>query len=119
MIGPKAVIHIGNLLSNYRNIKKHVGDVPLMTVVKANAYGHGVKPIAQALQEEGVTHFAVFTFEEAVELRDNGIKGEILVFSRINKQYVEQAADLNITLNLSQKEDINILNKVYKKIVGE
>ena len=35
-------------------------------------------PVAQALQDEGVTYFAVFTFEEAKELRENGIKGEIL-----------------------------------------
>lgn len=115
MIGPKAIIHLDRLISNYRNVKKHIGDVPLMTVVKANAYGHGAIPIAQALQEEGVTHFAVFTFEEAVELRDNGIKGEILVFSRINREYVEQASNLNVTLNLSQREDINILKELYKE----
>jgi alanine racemase len=114
MVGPKAIIHLDNLLSNYRNIKKHVVDVPLMTVVKANAYGHGAVPIAQALQDEGVKHFAVFTFEEAVELRDNRIKGDILVFSRINRRYIETADDLNITLNLSQIEDIKILDEIYK-----
>jgi len=114
MIGPKAIIHLENLISNYRNIKNHVGDVPLMTVVKANGYGHGAVPIAQALQDEGVNHFAVFTFEEAIKLRDNGIKGDILVFSRINRQFVEKAADLNITLNLSQKKDIGILKELYQ-----
>ena len=41
MIGPKAIIHLDRLIHNYKEIKKHVGDVPLMTVVKANAYGHG------------------------------------------------------------------------------
>ena len=52
MIGPKAIIHLDRLIHNYHEIKKHVGDVPLMTVVKANGYGHGAGPVAQALQKE-------------------------------------------------------------------
>jgi alanine racemase len=113
MIGPKAIIHLDRLIHNYYEIKKHVGDVPLMTVVKANGYGHGAVPVAQALQKEGVKYFAVFTFEEAKELRENGIKGDILVFGRMNREFVEEVADLNITLNLSQKEDIDILQELF------
>ena len=78
MIGPKAIIHLNRLVHNYHEIKKHVGNVPLMTVVKANGYGHGMAPVAQALQKEGVNFFAVFTIEEAKELRENGITGDIL-----------------------------------------
>ncbi len=115
MIGPKAIIHLDRLLHNYREIKKHVGDVPLMTVVKANGYGHGAIPVAQALQKEGVDFFAVFTFEEAKELRDNGITSDILIFSRMNLEFVEAAADLNITLNISHKEDFDILQDLFQK----
>lgn len=115
MIGPKAIIHLDRLIHNYREIKKHVGDVPLMTVVKANGYGHGAVPIAQALQKEGVKFFAVFTFEEAQELRDNGIIGDILIFSRMNHEFVEAATDLNITLIISHKEDIDILQDLFQR----
>lgn len=115
MIGPKAIIHLDRLIHNYREIKKHIGDVPLMTVVKANGYGHGAIPIAQALQKEGVKFFAVFTFEEAQELRDNGIEGDILVFCRMNREFVEAAADLNITLIISHKEDIDILQDLFQR----
>ncbi len=115
MIGPKAIIHLDRLIHNYREIKKHVGDVPLMTVVKANGYGHGTVPIAQALQKEGANFFAVFTIEEAKELRENGIISEILIFSRMNREFVEDAADLNVTLILSQKEDIEILQELFLK----
>lgn len=115
MIGPKAIIHLDRLIHNYREIKKHVGDAPLMTVVKANAYGHGAVAVAQALQKEGVKFFAVFTFEEAKELRENGIVENILLFSRMDCEFVEGAADLNITLNLSQKEDIDILQELFLK----
>ena len=115
MIGPKAIIHLDRLIHNYHEIKKHVGGVPLMTVVKANGYGHGAVPVAQALQKEGVTFFAVFTFEEAKELRDNGIIGDILIFSRMNLEFVEAAADLNITLIISHKEDIEILLDLFQR----
>jgi len=115
MIGPKAIIHLDRLIHNYHEIKKHVGDVPLMTVVKANGYGHGTVPVAQALQKEGVTFFAVFTIEEAKELRENGIIGDILIFSRMNREFVETAADLNVTLILSQKEDIEILQDLFQR----
>ena len=115
MIGPKAIIHLDRLIHNYHEIKKHVGDVPLMTVVKANGYGHGTIPVAQALQQEGVNFFAVFTIEEAKELRENGILGDILIFSRLNREFVEEAADLNVTLILSQKDDIEILQELFLK----
>ena len=86
MIGPKAIIHLDRLIHNYNEIKRHVGAVPLMTVVKANSYGHGAIPIAQTLQKEGVKYFAVFTFEEAKELRESGIVEKILVFGRMNRE---------------------------------
>jgi alanine racemase len=115
MIGPKAIIHLDRLIHNYREIKKHIGNVPLMTVVKANGYGHGAVPVAQALQKEGANFFAVFTFEEAKELRDNGITSDILIFSRMNLEFVEAAADLNLTLIISHKEDVDILQDLFQR----
>jgi len=114
LIGPKAIIHLNRLAHNYRQIKARVGDVPIMTVVKANGYGHGAVKAAQTLQDEGVKFFAVFTFEEAKELRENGILGNILIFSRMNQEFIEGAADLDFTLILSQKEDIDTLKELYR-----
>lgn len=115
MIGPKAIIHLDRLAHNYQQIKERVGEIPIMTVVKANGYGHGAISVAQTLQKKGVTFFAVFTFEEAKELRENGLTGNILIFSRMNAEFVEAAADLDVSLILSQKDDIEILKELYKK----
>ena len=54
-------------------------DTAVMAVVKADAYGHGAAPVACALQEAGVAHFAVATADEAIVLRRAGIMGEILI----------------------------------------
>ncbi|MEC7848740.1 MAG: alanine racemase, partial [Candidatus Neomarinimicrobiota bacterium] len=59
-IGPKAFIHLDRLRSNLWNIRRHIGERPLLCVVKANGYGHGAIPIAKAISREPGVHFAVF-----------------------------------------------------------
>ena len=49
LLQPKADIHLNHLKQNYLAIKKMVGDAKVMAVIKANAYGHGVIPIAKTL----------------------------------------------------------------------
>ena len=51
----------------------------LMPAVKANAYGHGAVEISKELSRMGIDTFCVASVEEGVELREAGIKGEILV----------------------------------------
>ena len=51
----------------------------LLAVVKADAYGHGAVPVSRAVEKYGIRDFAVATLEEAVELRQAGILGSILV----------------------------------------
>lgn len=81
----------------------------MMAVVKANGYGHGAVECANALAKEGCDYFAVFTFEEAVELRDTGISEDIFVFSRMQPNTFAEAVDRNITLNISHADDVNEL----------
>ena len=56
-----------------------------MIVVKANGYGHGAVNIADFLSKNPAIIFCVFTIDEAVRLRENGIENPILIFSRIHK----------------------------------
>ncbi len=55
-------------------------DVQTIAVVKANAFGHGAGETARTFQEAGADFFAVTTPAEALELREAGITGRILVF---------------------------------------
>lgn len=56
-------------------------DCALMPAVKANAYGHGAALVSKALQEQGIQNFCVASAAEGTKLRQEGIKGEILVLS--------------------------------------
>jgi alanine racemase len=56
----------------------------VLAVVKADAYGHGVVPVARRLQADGVDGFGVALAEEGIELREAGIDRAILVLNGIN-----------------------------------
>ena len=68
-----------NALIHNFNIVKSTAKTRVCAVVKANAYGHGVKIVAPVLQKAGADFFAVSNLEEAIELRDIGITKPILI----------------------------------------
>ncbi|ACY47888.1 alanine racemase [Rhodothermus marinus] len=80
MLHPAFVeIHLGHLRHNLEQVRRRLGPAEPIAVVKADAYGHGLVPVARTLQEAGIRHFAVARLSEAVELREAGITGSILL----------------------------------------
>lgn len=71
-------------------VNKTLGDGFFCPMIKANAYGHNLVLVAQTLEDEGVSHFGVSLIEEAMILREAGIKGEILVFGGFSGQGAKQ-----------------------------
>lgn len=92
---------IGN---NLAAIRDHVR-VPVMGVVKANAYGHGLVPVARYLQAQGVDQLGVAFVEEGIALRKAGITVPILVMGGIFGPQIAQflAHDLGITVSSIDK----------------
>ena len=115
IIGPKAYINLDRCRSNLIAVKKSVGDKKLLCVVKANGYGHGSVQIAKSIANIKNVQFAVFSIDEALELRKVKIKNEILVFSKLQKNNIELAYKENITLNLSSFDDIEHIESFYSK----
>lgn len=73
-------INLSNLKNNIEEIKKIIPqETEIMAIVKANAYGHGIIEISKYLNEIGIQNFAVATLDEGIQLRENGIKGDILI----------------------------------------
>ncbi len=71
-------INLAAIRRNYTTYRKHAS-LPLMAVVKADAYGHGDVEVAHVLQTQGCGDFAVSNIEEAIKIREAGIKGQILI----------------------------------------
>jgi alanine racemase len=76
----RAEIDLAALAHNVTVVRALAPQQALCAVVKANAYGHGAVPMAQALQRLGIDSFGVAFVEEAVALRQAGIVQPILVW---------------------------------------
>ena len=76
-----AEIDLDAIAYNMEQMRKRIGgDAKLIAVVKTDGYGHGAVPIAEMFEEFSyVWGYAVACLEEAVELREHGIKKPVLV----------------------------------------
>src|SRR5688572_26028106 len=97
-------VDLDALTHNLRALRAHAG-VPVMAIVKANAYGHGLVPVGLHLQAQGVERLGVAFLEEGVALRRAGVVVPILVLGGI---FGPQAAaliahDLEITVSSLDK----------------
>ena len=70
-----ADVSLTSLRQNFRTVQKHVGQgVTVCAVVKADAYGHGAVECSRALEGEGAKWLGVTSLDEAIPLRDAGIR---------------------------------------------
>jgi len=77
-----AEISLSALRQNFRGVQQHVGkDVTVCAVVKADAYGHGALECSKALEQEGANWLGVTSLDEAIPLREAGIKARILLMT--------------------------------------
>mgnify|MGYP004557651013 FL=1 len=79
-------------------------DCKMMPAVKANAYGHGASEMAGELQKLGIDAFCVASMEEGIELRRDGIKGEILVLGYTDPAAAKTLLDYQITQTIIDEE---------------
>ncbi len=85
-----AQVDLKALAHNFAAIKNLVApQTKLMTVVKANAYGHGAVPIAQELEKLGTDFLGVACVYEVIELRKYGIK---LPIFNMGPTFIDEAA---------------------------
>lgn len=90
-----------NLRHNVREIAKYKQpETEIMAVVKANGYGHGSVTISKILQSMSIKTFAVASLDEAIELRQANIKGDILILGHtpINNLHLVVKHDLIQTI---------------------
>jgi alanine racemase len=107
-----AEISLANLRQNYRLVQQHVGKgVAICAVVKADAYGHGAIGCAQALEEEGAHWFGVTSLDEAIPLRDSGLRGRILLMTGFWRGEEEKIVRLNLTPTVWEPAQVELLEK--------
>jgi alanine racemase len=97
---------IGAYLAHESGLNRGAGRGPviapsIIAVVKANAYGHGARRVAAALEAAGARMLAVADIEEGVDLRKAGIKVPILVFGALSVSDLDGVFDFELTPTIS------------------
>ena len=97
-----AHVDLDVIRSNFRAIADFVGSGPaIIAVVKANAYGHGAPEVARALEHAGAAMLACADIEEAIVLREAGIRAPILVFGALSVSNLDGIFSYNLTPTIS------------------
>ena len=108
-------IDLGAIENNIRWFLQNSG-VQVMTVVKANAYGHGAVPVAQAALRAGATWCGVARIDEALELRRAGLDCPVLLLGFTPAGRVQEAIAERISLTIWSAEQISLASSAAQSV---
>lgn len=110
----KATIRTDKLLNNISTFKQLLQkDTKFMAVIKANAYSHGMIPIAKVIEEQhAANYFGVAQLSEALTLRSAGIKTPLLIFNAACPKDIKKAIQKEITLTVFSVDMANTIAEI-------
>lgn len=109
-------INLDNLEHNLNEIKEKVGHKAIiMPVIKANGYGHGSVQLAKFYKNLEINMLAVSILQEAVELRQNHIDGDILVLNYTPEDSLDAVVDFDLTQSIYTLESAEKLSDLAVK----
>ena len=117
-----AEVDLNALRGNLAWLRHRVGsDVKILTVVKADAYGHGLKQIAALLMQSGTDIFGVANLAEAHAVRSVGKGWPVLMLGALLPDEIETAVRDGVRPTLSSIEEATNINSAalrLKKLVA-
>ncbi|MEL7567120.1 MAG: alanine racemase [Dehalobacterium sp.] len=109
-------IDLDAITYNFHQIRQFVPEqVKIMSVVKADAYGHGAVQVAEALAGAGTDMFAVTTVEEGIELVNGGVRLPILIFTPMLPFQVETVMKHQLIPTVDHVDSLEALAKWAEK----
>jgi alanine racemase len=116
-----AEVSLGALTHNLRAIRRHVNPEGgrgarrprrmILAVIKSNAYGHGIVPVARALSRAHADWFGVTCSAEGAELRESGIREPILILTGFWAGEEQRILDNHLTPAIMRPEQLRLLEK--------
>ena len=107
-----ADVSLATLRQNFRTVQKHVGaGVTVCAVVKADAYGHGAVECSRALEAEGTRWLGVTSLDEAIPLREAGVRASILLMTGFWRGEESEIVRLHLTPTVWEPWHIESLEK--------
>ena len=107
-----ADVSLATLRQNFRTVQKHVGlAVSVCAVVKADAYGHGAVECSRALEAEGAKWLGVTSLDEAIPLRESGVRANLLLMTGFWRGEESEIVRLRLTPTVWEPGQIESLDK--------
>ncbi|WP_296648320.1 alanine racemase [Rhodoluna sp.] len=110
------IIDLDAIASNLKSVRARVGSAMVLGVVKADAYGHGMIPVAKKLEAAGVDYLGVADVHEAQQLRDAGIDLPILAWLHDPRENFIRAIDSGIELGIANLEQLERVAKAAEHL---
>lgn len=115
VVRPTAVtVNLSRITENYRAVETAVASAKVMAVLKANAYGHGLVPVARHMVSLGAPYLGVAFLEEGIMLREAGIETPILVMGGILGNQIPLFLRHNLTLTASSVDKLTQIDAAAK-----
>ena len=111
-----AYVDLEAIRDNVKVLQNLAKNSEVMAVVKADAYGHGLIPVAKAARQGGATWLGTALLEEAISLRNSGDSGRILTWLGSPNDKWQECIDLGIDISVSSIEIASGVIKAAKKI---
>ncbi len=101
---------------NFYALKSFLGQVKIMPILKANAYGHGLIRIAQVYQDMNADYLGVAVVEEGILLREYGIKVPILVLGGIWENQIPLFLKNDLTITASSIDKLREIDEAANQL---
>jgi alanine racemase len=112
-----ADVSLTTLRQNFRTVQKHVGaGVTVCAVVKADAYGHGAVECSRALESEGARWMGVTSLDEAIPLREAGIRANVLLMTGFWRGEEREIVRLHLSPTVWEPWQIESLDKAAAEL---
>lgn len=105
-------VNLAALEHNYREIRSKIPkNCRFLGIVKADAYSHGAVRISQELERLGADYLAVACLDEAIALRNAGIKMPIMILGTTSAEYAQELVKFDITQTVCSLAMAKLLSK--------
>ncbi|MGF1509030.1 MAG: alanine racemase [Myxococcota bacterium] len=111
-----AVVDLDALEHNLKLVRQRVAPRPMMAIVKANAYGHGLVETARAMADMGVDAFGVAFLEEGIALRHAGVAQPILVLGGLIGNQIEAFILADLSMTASSVYKVRQIDEVGRRL---
>lgn len=110
------IIDLDAIAKNLNTVRGKVGKSLVLGVVKADAYGHGLIPVAKKLEAAGIDYLGVADVTEALQLRDAGIDLPVLAWLHAPDENFVRAISAGIELGIANLDHLERISRAAEQL---